>query len=335
MNNANTGYANHREQAVHAGVATLLRPPVWAPEAVDLGAFAQLLRDGRPPGACAVASETLDAAILAGVRWVIDDRLRGGRPEELQELGGPIARWVLAYEAPGASVPSPRPAAPRGGSTRAPEPMLDLFGSAADGQAPARERIMRAVVELSAERGYAAVPTSAISERAGVSRETFHEHFKSRQHAAIAAYDLASLRALGATLGSFQAASDWPAAIHASLWTLLELIAAAPELARLAFVEIGATGASGRERAWERLESFGALLDPGFALVADPPPRVVGDMIAAGVWGVIEAHVTRGASEELRALTPQLSYFALAPFVGRSEASRIASGPPQAVSQRR
>jgi AcrR family transcriptional regulator len=335
MKGANHGYANARERAVRAGIAALLQPPVWAPEALDLGAFAQLLRDGRGPAARVGVSEAVDAAILDGIRWVLHDRLRGGRPEQLRALGDPIAEWVLGYEGPDASVPGPSDEAARSASMRSLAPMLDLFGAAGDEQARPRERIMRAVVELSAQRGYAAMATSAIFERAGVSRETFHENFSSRQEAAIAAYDLASLRALGATLGSFQAASDWPAAIHASLWTLLELIAAAPELARLAFVEIGASGASGRERALERLDSFAALLDPGFALTAEPPPRVVGDMIAAGVWGVIEAQAMRGASHELRALTSPLTYFALSPFVGPGEAARIASGPPQRPAPRR
>lgn len=313
---------------MRGGVTALLEAALSVPEAAYLGAFAQLLQDGlAPAGRGDGASETVHAAIVFGVGRVVQDRLQDGRPERLRDLLDPIVRWVLEYEGAEASVPSAwsgtrRPE--RGASDAAPQPMLDLFGAAGE-----RERIMRAAVELSAERGYAAVTTRAIIERAKVSSETFHEHFKSRQDAAIAAYDLASLRALGATLASFQAAADWPAAIHGSLWTLLGLIAAAPELARLAFVEIGVAGATGRERTQERLHGFGALLYPGFERLRDPPPRVVAKMIAGGVWGVIEKRIAHGQTDELTAHTPQLSYFALTPFVGAVEAARVAESPPR------
>jgi AcrR family transcriptional regulator len=183
---------------------------------------------------------------------------------------------------------------------------------------------MCAVAAVSSEKGYSALTVPAITSIAGVSNQTFYEHFNNKHEAFLACYDRASRRALGATLASYQAAPSWPQSIRASLQTLLEFIAVHPEFARLAFFEVLAAGPSARKRARSRMEGFSALLDPGFQQSAEPPPRVVSALVAGGAWGVIQFHIARGATARLGELAPALSYFALTPFIGAVAAAEVA-----------
>jgi AcrR family transcriptional regulator len=188
-----------------------------------------------------------------------------------------------------------------------------------------RERIMRAVAALSCEQGYAALRMPAIAARAGVSNQTFYEHFPNKHEAFMACYDRVSRRALAAVLASFQAAPSWPEAVRASLATLLEHIASEPEFARLGLFEVLAAGRDARRRADDRAAAFTAMLTPGSPGETTVPAPLLGGFVAAGIWGVIQHHIIHGRTQRLAELTPQLSYVALAPFIGAAEAHRVAA----------
>jgi hypothetical protein len=57
---------------------------------------------------------------------------------------------------------------------------------------------------------------------------------------------------------------------------------------------------------------------------APQPPPVVVDAVVAGVYGVIYDHVAGGRTGELPDCLPGLTYFALAPFIGRDAADAAA-----------
>jgi AcrR family transcriptional regulator len=293
-----------------------------------LDAYEAMVRHCLAPAPHAGAiSDTTVKAIVSGTRSLVYHHLSERRPQQLQALGEPIFRWMLAYHSDTAArLPEPpsaranrRVRAARGGGARG-------AGAAARAGAGHRERIMRAVAAVSAEHGYAALTIPTITSAAGVSNQTFYEHFRNKDEAFLACYDRATRRALGVTLTSFQSAPSWPLAIRASLETLLDFIAAHPEFARLAFFEVLAAGPAARQRAKARMEGFSALLDPGFLDGANAPPRVVAALVAGGTWGVIQAHIARGQTARLGELAPQLTYFALTPFLGAEEASAVALG---------
>jgi AcrR family transcriptional regulator len=185
---------------------------------------------------------------------------------------------------------------------------------------------MRAVAEICCEQGYASLRMPAIVAHAGVSNQTFYEHFANKHEAFLACYDRSSRRALTAVLASFQAAPSWPEAVRGALATLLEHIAAEPEFARLCLFEVLAAGPAARARAEARTEAFTAMLTPGsptdVAMAA--PPRLLGALVAGGAWGTIQHHIIGGRTRRLAELTPQLTYMALTPFIGAAEAWQVA-----------
>ncbi|HEX5925324.1 MAG TPA: hypothetical protein VFY45_15950, partial [Baekduia sp.] len=56
-------------------------------------------------------------------------------------------------------------------------------------------------------------------------------------------------------------------------------------------------------------------------------PRVVTEMLAEGVFGVLRTYVTEGRIDELPAALPEISYLSVAPFFGPERASEIAQLP--------
>jgi AcrR family transcriptional regulator len=277
---------------------------------------------GAPHGAD--VSDMTIKAIIAGTRSVVYHHLSAGHPAQLRTAIEPLFEWVLDYHTPAGRILPKAPHARNTGGGRLPRPAA---APASQGLGH-RERIMRAVAGIASESGYAALTMPAITSRAGVSNQTFYEHFRNKHEAFIACYDRVTRRALGATLASFQAAPDWPQAIHASMHTLLGYIAAEPEFARLAFFEVLAAGPTARRRAEARMEAFSAILDPGFVHSEHPPPRLVIPLVAGGVWGVLQYQIMHGQTKRLQELTPHVTYFALTPFIGAERAAQVAATPP-------
>src|SRR4051794_5075686 len=73
----------------------------------------------------------------------------------------------------------------------------------ADVMASQRGRMLDAIAQVVAEKGYGAVTVADVVERAGVSRKTFYEHFRDKESCFLAAYDagvdvlIATMRAAG------------------------------------------------------------------------------------------------------------------------------------------
>ncbi|SDD50342.1 TetR/AcrR family transcriptional regulator [Actinokineospora iranica] len=119
-----------------------------------------------------------------------------------------------------------------------------------------RKRIVVAFLQVTAEKGYAAVTISDIVERAGVSRQAFYKQFATKKDCFIGAFRVAAKVALGsATEGlSRVPQADWRAGVRVAMeeylrvmatepkvtWTMqIECLAAGPEVAALYHKAIG------------------------------------------------------------------------------------------------
>ncbi len=106
-----------------------------------------------------------------------------------------------------------------------------------------RERLMLAMAEACAERGYAAVSVADVLARAGVSRATFYALFSSKADCFISAFEAATEFVLSP--GMLQQAAghvDPRAALSYGIREFLERFAEQPELARLFMVEVYTAG---------------------------------------------------------------------------------------------
>jgi AcrR family transcriptional regulator len=184
-----------------------------------------------------------------------------------------------------------------------------------------RERLFDALAQTVARKGYTAARVSDICDAAGVTRPAFYALFEGKEDAFLATYRYGSDVVLDAMGSVYREAGDWRDGVRAALGILLKILASVPAFAVMAIVEIDAVGPAGRLERDRLLRCFA----PFFADAprpALPGPDELADSIVGGIYSTIYRYVAQGRAAELPNLLPLLTYFALAPFVGREEAER-------------
>ena len=117
--------------------------------------------------------------IVGGIRNCAYQRLRAGEAGMLPAAAEPIVDWILCFDKP------PGEKARRGAAVAARD-VASLPAPAAEPEPEAaaenkRERIIRAAIRLGFENGYETLSIPAISAAAGVSNQTFYDHFPGKR----------------------------------------------------------------------------------------------------------------------------------------------------------
>ncbi len=150
-----------------------------------------------------------------------------------------------------------------------------------------RVRMLDAIAEVVAAKGYGAATVADVVERAGVSRKTFYEQFRDKEACFLAAYD-AGVDSLIATM---RAVGD---DVRARIRAYLETLAAEPAFARTFLIEIGAAGPRALARRDEVHDAFAAL-------TADAPAHAA--LAAVGAANEVVTRLVRdGRTAELPSL---------------------------------
>lgn len=258
-------------------------------------------RRGMPPG--------MIRGIVGGVRQVIHSRVRRGREQELLELGPDLLDWALGYETPSKPLRRPRKA-----------PVLP---SAEPDPHEQRARIVAAVTEAVAEKGYAELTITEIAKRAAVSLSTFYALFESKGDVFLAALDDGERRLAETVVPLYDDAPDWEHAIKSSMHAVFAFLSSNASMTRLG-VSAPSAGAAALERQERSRESYAALLYPGFKEHPDTP-AIATETIGGSISSLIFQHVRRAGAERLYEIAPTAVYIALAPFLGRERATAIAN----------
>jgi len=187
-----------------------------------------------------------------------------------------------------------------------------------------RERILAAVAEVASTRGYGAMSVQDVVREAGVSRRTFYEQFKNKDHAFLAAYDEASGRLMTAIRAAIDAEETFEGKASAGFRAFLELLAASPAFAKMCIVEVLAAGPDAIARRARTMEEFTAFFEDAAerTLVRENPPSpLIAETIVGGVYETVYRRIARGETAELPKLLPDLVESALLPYVGERKAA--------------
>jgi AcrR family transcriptional regulator len=124
-----------------------------------------------------------------------------------------------------------------------------------------RTRLIDAMAQMVAEKGYPATTVADVVERAGVSRRTFYEQFDDKEACFLAAYD-AGLVAVLCRIGEaveVNPAAPWRERARAGVESFLALLASEPAFAQALQVEILTAGPAALDRRTGMLVMFGGI----------------------------------------------------------------------------
>lgn len=286
--------------------------------------FERMLRQSFAEAGGPGLDELTARVLVGGVRRIVYRSLRAGRPEAIREHARDLVGWTMTYAEAGAT-----PGGEERAWSAAGDAGTETWAEDPPAAAPARrrlsqrERIVRATAIVATARGYGQATVGEICTVAGVSKESFYEHFDGKPAAFLTAYDALAERALAQAAEAFAGEREWEAGIAAGLGALLAHTAADPLYARLSFFELPAAGPVALDRADTALEAFTAFLNPEAFGAPTPrrPPPVVVEAIGGGVWAAIQHEIAGGRGELLPTLAPRLTAIALTPFAPAQAAS--------------
>lgn len=194
-----------------------------------------------------------------------------------------------------------------------------------------RGRLLEAIAEVVAVKGYAASTVADVIGRAGVSRRTFYEQFRDKEACFLAAYEAGVELLIGAVRAVSVEDEDLLAGARARVRAYLETLAAEPAFARTFLIEVAGAGPAALELREAVHDRFAALLreQVGAARtqlpeLPEPPEEVY--LAAVGATDLVVSRlVARGRTSELPRLEDSVLHVQLSLLVGGTAAAAAAA----------
>jgi AcrR family transcriptional regulator len=197
-----------------------------------------------------------------------------------------------------------------------------------------RERMLLAMSELAAERGYQKTTIELIAKTSRVALVTFYEHFSSKEECFLAAFDESVVAAKGVFVELVDREEPWEGQISLGLEVFLEMVAKEQARAKLCIVEAQAAGSASLSRYQAMLESVAPKLREGreFNPRASRLPDGLEVAIAGGIAWLVHQRLIAGEADGLKALLPEMLQVTLTPYLGEAEAGRAADAAQARVA---
>jgi AcrR family transcriptional regulator len=193
--------------------------------------------------------------------------------------------------------------------------------------------LVAAAADIAAEHGEQGVTVSRVIELAGLSRQTFYEHFEDRGDCLSEVLEeivaLATERARAARTGG----RAWVEGIRAGLLALLELLEEEPGLARVCVSRAVAVGLGRLTRRRDLLSELVPVLEQGrdLAPAGHRPPARAATCVIGGTLGMIHARLLGSEEPTLVELLNPLMGMIVLPYLGEAAALRELSRPHPAA----
>jgi AcrR family transcriptional regulator len=179
------------------------------------------------------------------------------------------------------------------------------------------------MIEVISERGYPETRVVDVIGVAGVSRKTFYELFDSKEDCFLAAYDVLLGNLLSEATDGFEShpGAPWAEKVGSALQALLEHLAAHPDEARFAIVEVLAAGPKALARRDAALRQFTGFLEAGRSETSVELPGITSLAIAGGINELLYSEILHGAVARLPSRLPDLIFWIALPFLGADGAT--------------
>jgi len=152
-----------------------------------------------------------------------------------------------------------------------------------------RGRLIVAMVDAVAARGYAATTIADVVALAKVSRRTFYEYFADKEECFLAAYEVASDLLLAAIAAAVDEEAPWEDRLLAGIDAYLEGVAGEPAVSRVFLVEVLGAGPRALARRRDIISRFAAQLREVVTIGTQDPGgvRVLSEEMSIAIVGAV------------------------------------------------
>ncbi len=177
-----------------------------------------------------------------------------------------------------------------------------------------RDRLLRAIVRVVGRKGYAATTVADVLSEAAIAPKRFESYFDDKQHCFLAAQDRLVGQAVDTVLRRKDETKPWLEQIIAELGAVFDICLSDRQIARVAMVEVGLVGASGRAQQLGTLARFAELIGPPPG--EDGLPASTSLLAVSGAASLICDALADKDPMSLVGLLPELTFALLCPFIG-------------------
>jgi AcrR family transcriptional regulator len=185
-----------------------------------------------------------------------------------------------------------------------------------------QRRIMDAIAELTAERGYDATKIGDIVRHAGVARKTLYDNFAGKEELFLATFDAAVeevMRRIDEACAAV--AGGWDKRVEAGLGAFLGYVAEEPARARMCLIEAMSATPAATRRYEDAMQGFVDLTGSNVPH-SDRLPETIEETLVGGVAWIVHQKIRRHETEQAMDLLPELAEFVLAPYRGVAAAEQ-------------
>jgi AcrR family transcriptional regulator len=180
-----------------------------------------------------------------------------------------------------------------------------------------RARLIEALIEVAAERGYMDTSIEMVVAHAGLDRPAFDRHFRGKYDGFLSAWQEMNEECMASLMRAYNSEQYWPDRLRAVAVEVVGSLCNDPSRASFA-VEVLAAGDAARARRDMTMRVIASLIDAGRMEMDDPEsvPHTTAEALAGSAYGQVYAKVVRGDTDELPKLVPQLMSAAVMPYLG-------------------
>jgi AcrR family transcriptional regulator len=200
-----------------------------------------------------------------------------------------------------------------------------------------RSRLMAAIADVVAEKGYAATTIAEIARRAGVSPRTFYDHFTDKLQCLLAAYETFMEVLFARMYASLAPDSDWREFILSTVGAYLETLEENPSAARAFILEMDAAGPRARKRRRDAFATSARLMQARheFMRSTDPSLAPIPELVYTGIVHAVRELVADALEVEttprLTELAPDIFFWIDATVRGAGAALEASEPAPRQV----
>jgi AcrR family transcriptional regulator len=245
---------------------------------------------------------------VAGARQVMFTRLRHGQHSSLTMLPEEALDWIESYR----------------GTREAnlvlrPRQLTTVRRESIQPPNTPRDRIVRALLELITEQGYASVTDSQLARRARLPTQELHRWFPSKDACVQSAVPEFTESALSWATAASEPSDGWIVRTHQAIGAYLDYLAQHAAMTRLAFLDMFELGDGAAAHPYAATTALTQLLT-----VDAPRPQAGPSIVQDAITGALGAMITRalltGRCAQLPAMVDAFTFLVSAPYTGAKPA---------------